>query len=72
MDEACKILDIEPSKITPDAVKKKYDYLFDVNSKEKSGSFYLQSKVYRSMERLMYEYERNNPGKTNPTAGATK
>ncbi|ANB15087.1 Pam16p [Sugiyamaella lignohabitans] len=57
LDEACKILDIEESSISQELVKKKYDYLFDVNSKEKAGSFYLQSKVYRAMERLNYELE---------------
>jgi import inner membrane translocase subunit TIM16 len=61
IDEACKILDIPEDKITLDQINKKYEYLFDVNSKEKSGSFYLQSKVYRAMERLKYELEQKSP-----------
>lgn len=57
MDEACKILNVEASALEFPAVQKKYDHLFEVNSKEKGGSFYLQSKVYRAMERLKYEME---------------
>lgn len=72
LDEACKILDIEvPPTVAKGgnggqgglgamdlgAAQKKYDHLFEVNSKEKGGSFYLQSKVYRAMERLKYEAE---------------
>jgi import inner membrane translocase subunit TIM16 len=56
-DEALKILDIDASKLSKEAVGKKYNYLFDVNAKEKAGSFYLQSKVYRAMERLTYELD---------------
>lgn len=57
LDEACKILDLDVSGLNSEKLEKKYNYLFDVNSKEKSGSFYLQSKVYRAMERLKYELE---------------
>lgn len=57
LDEATKILDLDVAGLTPEKLDKKYKYLFDVNSKEKSGSFYLQSKVYRAMERLKYELE---------------
>ncbi|KAG7926817.1 hypothetical protein KL925_003102 [Ogataea polymorpha] len=57
LDEACKILDVQPSGLTLDAAQKKYDYLFDVNSKEKGGSFYVQSKVFRAMERIKNELE---------------
>lgn len=57
LDEACKILDVELSGLSLDKAQKKYDYLFDINSKEKGGSFYVQSKVYRSMERIKNELE---------------
>ncbi|CAN6607167.1 mitochondrial import inner membrane translocase subunit TIM16 [Trichomonascus vanleenenianus] len=72
LDEACKILDIDPASISKEAVKKKYDYLFDVNSKDKSGSFYLQSKVYRSMERLTYELEKQAGKESGGAANAAK
>lgn len=57
LDEASKILDIEPRKLTLDDIEKKYNYLFEVNAKEKGGSFYIQSKVFRAMERLKNELE---------------
>ncbi|ODQ47239.1 hypothetical protein PICMEDRAFT_71334 [Pichia membranifaciens NRRL Y-2026] len=57
LDEACKILDVDLSGLTLDKAQKKYDYLFDINAKEKGGSFYLQSKVYRSMERIKNEMQ---------------
>lgn len=57
LDEACKILDVDLSGLTLDKAQKKYDYLFDINSKEKGGSFYVQSKVYRSMERIKNELQ---------------
>ncbi|KAG0682811.1 mitochondrial import inner membrane translocase subunit TIM16 [Pichia californica] len=55
LDESCKILDVDLSGLTLDKAQKKYDYLFDINSKEKGGSFYVQSKVYRAMERIKNE-----------------
>ncbi|TID15030.1 hypothetical protein CANINC_004701 [Pichia inconspicua] len=57
LDEACKILDVDLSGLSLDKAQKKYDYLFDINSKEKGGSFYIQSKVYRSMERIKNELQ---------------
>lgn len=64
LDEAKKILGIESSSpIDQELAKKKYDFLFDVNSKEKSGSFYLQSKVYRAMERIKAEGGPSKPEK---------
>ncbi|KAH3662490.1 hypothetical protein OGAPHI_005742 [Ogataea philodendri] len=57
LDEACKILDVQPSGLSLESVKGKYDYLFDVNSKEKGGSFYVQSKVFRAMERIKNELD---------------
>lgn len=57
LGEARKILGVENSQLNLEEAQKKYDYLFDANSKEKSGSFYLQSKVYRAMERIKGEIE---------------
>lgn len=55
LDEARKILGVESGPLDPVQVRKKYEFLFDANSKEKSGSFYLQSKVFRAMERINAE-----------------
>ncbi len=57
LDESCKILDVEPSVLSLESARQKYDYLFDINSKEKGGSFYIQSKVYRAMERIQKELD---------------
>ncbi|CAH2355028.1 mitochondrial import inner membrane translocase subunit TIM16 [[Candida] railenensis] len=57
LDEACKILNLEKNEISLDKVNEKYNYLFDVNSKEKGNSFYLQSKVYYAMDTLKKELE---------------
>lgn len=77
LDEACKILDVDLSGLTLDKAQKKYDYLFDINSKDNGGSFYIQSKVYRSMERIkneiqyLEEYQKAKEGKseTNDSTG---
>lgn len=59
LDESCKILNIERNEakdyLNLDKVNKRFDYLFNVNDKEKGGSFYLQSKIYRAAERLKWE-----------------
>nr|2GUZ_B Chain B, Mitochondrial import inner membrane translocase subunit TIM16 [Saccharomyces cerevisiae]2GUZ_D Chain D, Mitochondrial import inner membrane translocase subunit TIM16 [Saccharomyces cerevisiae]2GUZ_F Chain F, Mitochondrial import inner membrane translocase subunit TIM16 [Saccharomyces cerevisiae]2GUZ_H Chain H, Mitochondrial import inner membrane translocase subunit TIM16 [Saccharomyces cerevisiae]2GUZ_J Chain J, Mitochondrial import inner membrane translocase subunit TIM16 [Saccharo len=57
LDESCKILNIEESKgdLNMDKINNRFNYLFEVNDKEKGGSFYLQSKVYRAAERLKWE-----------------
>ncbi|KAK5780724.1 import motor complex subunit PAM16 PWA37_003375 [Arxiozyma heterogenica] len=58
LDESCKILNIEPNNsdsFSLDNINKRFNYLFDVNSKDKGGSFYLQSKIYRAAERLKWE-----------------
>lgn len=57
MDEALKILDIDRQKLSDEEIQKKYEYLFDVNSKEKGNSFYLQLKVYYAMDSLKKELE---------------
>ncbi|CAR22424.1 Mitochondrial import inner membrane translocase subunit TIM16 [Lachancea thermotolerans] len=57
LDESCKILNIEneADMASPEKIEERFKYLFDVNDKEKGGSFYLQSKIYRAAERLKYE-----------------
>lgn len=57
VDEALKILDLDRKDLSLDKVDDKYKYLFDVNSKEKGNSFYLQSKVYYAMDTLRKELE---------------
>lgn len=57
VDEALKILNIEREQFNKDILQEKYNYLFDVNSKEKGNSFYLQSKVYYAMDTLNKELE---------------
>lgn len=56
LGEARKILGIDDADVDLAEAKKKYDFLFEANSKEKSGSFYLQSKVYRALERIKAEF----------------
>lgn len=50
LEEAQQILNI--NKLDPEEIQKNYDHLFEVNDKSKSGSFYLQSKVFRAKERI--------------------
>ncbi|EGW32638.1 mitochondrial import inner membrane translocase subunit TIM16 [Spathaspora passalidarum NRRL Y-27907] len=57
VEESMKILNVEPAELSLDKVEEKYNYLFDVNSKEKGNSFYLQSKVYYAMDALKKELE---------------
>ncbi|CAL9737609.1 mitochondrial import inner membrane translocase subunit TIM16 [Monosporozyma servazzii] len=78
LDESCKILNIESKKedvFNIDNINKRFNYLFDVNNKEKGGSFYLQSKIYRAAERLKWEIKQRElqekAGKANNKDGAT-
>eukprot|EP00210_Caulerpa_lentillifera_P009362 g8925.t1 len=57
LQEARKILGIEDSAQWTDILKK-YEHLMDVN--KRLGSFYLQSKVYRAMERLEQEKQEDD------------
>jgi len=52
LEEARKILGIEENLAWADIVKK-YEQLMEANKRH--GSFYLQSKIYRAMERLEEE-----------------
>lgn len=56
-EEALKILDLKKSDLSVAKIEEKYAYLFDVNSKEKGNSFYLQSKVYYAMDSLRKELD---------------
>eukprot|EP01033_Poteriospumella_lacustris_P013228 gene13228-9475_t len=62
-DEALKILNLERSELTAEAVQKRYDRLYESNSPTKGGSFYLQSKVFRSREALLAELDDIAKGK---------
>lgn len=48
-------MDVDLKNVSIDKVDERYNYLFDVNSKEKANSFYLQSKIYWAAERLKSE-----------------
>lgn len=50
VDEAKQILNVK--ELDPETVNKNFEYLFDINDKNKGGSFYLQSKVFRAKERI--------------------
>jgi import inner membrane translocase subunit TIM16 len=60
MDEACKILNVGPSKmgqIDAEFVSERFKQLFDINDPSKGGSFYLQSKILRARERIEREVQ---------------
>ncbi|KAK7191173.1 hypothetical protein PSPO01_02482 [Paraphaeosphaeria sporulosa] len=60
MDEACKILNVGPSKmgqIDEAFVTERFKRLFDLNDPKKGGSFYLQSKILRARERIEREVQ---------------
>lgn len=52
-----KLEDIAEAESVLAQLDKKFTHLYTVNSEAKSGSFYLQSKVYRAMERIRGELE---------------
>lgn len=75
LDESCRILNIDPDNpdeaLNLDKINKRFDYLFNVNDKDKGGSFYLQSKIYRAAERLKWEVkqrEREDGGEATAAA----
>lgn len=57
VDEALKILDLDRKDLNLDKLTEKYNYLFEVNGKEKGNSFYMQSKVYFAMDTLKKELD---------------
>eukprot|EP01032_Pedospumella_encystans_P028939 gene28939-32682_t len=54
-DEALKILNIEKEGLTKKILDERFKAMFGVNDPAKGGSFYLQSKIYRSKEVLEHE-----------------
>lgn len=73
LDESSKILNIEDEQnLNINNVNDKFQYLFDVNDKEKGGSFYLQSKIYRAAERLKYEIAQREAAKNGRDGAAPK
>lgn len=61
IDEAQKILNITSNSKLED-IKARYSHLFNANSVENGGSFYIQSKVYRAYEAVMKNLHNNlNP-----------
>lgn len=58
LDEAMRILNVK--KLSAEEVEEKYKYLFKANGRSQSGSFYLQSKIYRAKERVDAELNRND------------
>lgn len=52
LEESLKILNITKDELTEEILKKQFEHLFDINSKEKGNSFYLQSKIYFALETL--------------------
>lgn len=62
-DEAYKIMDIEKEALTKQLLEEKYKKLFEANDPSRGGSFYLQSKVFRSKEVLENELKEKEGSK---------
>lgn len=58
LEEARDILDVK--NLDPEEVKKRYEFLFNVNDASKGGSFYIQSKVVRAKERIEEELKKQS------------
>eukprot|EP01038_Epipyxis_sp_PR26KG_P006258 gene6258-8619_t len=71
-DEALKILNIEKQSLTKKLLDEKFKRAFELNDPSKGGSFYLQSKIYRSKEVLDYELENNSADKSTTTTQSNK
>lgn len=63
LEEAKMILNVE--KICQGEIEQKFKLLFEANSKNLSGSFYLQSKVYRAKQRLDSELDSKDQSANN-------
>ncbi|CAG9530213.1 unnamed protein product [Cercopithifilaria johnstoni] len=57
LQEAMKILNVQ-DPLRPKEVEENYRHLFDINDKNKGGSLYLQSKIYRAKERIDEELQK--------------
>jgi len=77
-DEALKILDIEKVDLNRTILEERYKRLFETNDPAKGGSFYIQSKIFRSKEALDKELEElekssnSSDPKTSPEEPKTK
>lgn len=60
VQEALQVLNVKDFT-NMEAIKTNYEHLFEVNSKLKGGSLYLQSKVVRARERIFQELAESNP-----------
>ncbi|KAJ8103207.1 Pam16-domain-containing protein [Lipomyces tetrasporus] len=66
LDEACRILNVRSEALKVEEIRSRFDHLFNVNAKDKGGSFYLQSKVYRAKERIDKELVKPEPPPNGP------
>ncbi|KAK9447899.1 uncharacterized protein V1518DRAFT_420734 [Limtongia smithiae] len=57
LEESCRILNIRAEDIQAATVRERFEHLFAANSREKGGSLYLQSKVFRAKQRVDAEIE---------------
>ena len=53
IDEALKILGLKKENLTHSNLMKKYNYLIYKNNPYKSGSFYLQCKIFNAKQKLI-------------------
>ena len=52
-DESLKIIGLKKDSLTKTNLIEKYNYLISKNNPYKSGSFYIQSKIYNAKEKLI-------------------
>ncbi|CAD5123163.1 DgyrCDS11533 [Dimorphilus gyrociliatus] len=60
IQEALQVLNVKDIKDV-EGINKNYKHLFDINSKTRGGSLYLQSKVVRAKERIFQEIAKVKP-----------
>ncbi|KAK9368377.1 Pam16-domain-containing protein [Lipomyces kononenkoae] len=71
LEESCLILNVRSEALKTDEIKARYEHLFNVNAKDKGGSFYIQSKVFRAKERIDKELAKRSPPPASESANAT-
>lgn len=62
LQESMQILDVK-APLNSEEVEKRFKHLFEVNEKTNGGSFYLQSKIYCSKQRIDEELRRQEQTK---------
>lgn len=62
VSEACQILNVKKEALKLEEVTTRYKTMFENNDPAKGGSFYIQSKVHRAMERLEMEFSTSEGG----------